>query len=268
MKLPPLAIVKRTPRTNCGCCGHPTCLAFGAAVVKTGYALSRCPFIDLTGLDLDPTPVAAAPNQEARDLAFIATLKERVAPFDLQALAPQLGASWEPGHPDTLSFRYLGHTVTLSKNTLLLDGQEPDDPRDQILIYNYLYGRGTQRPSGEWIGMESLPNSISKIKTLATYCEAPLARLFSEQPRSTLRPALLALDAVAADNPSADLAVVVPVLPMVPQCLLFWGAAPEERFEARVKILFDRHVLSYLDLESLVFSSERLAERLATLVNR
>jgi hypothetical protein len=33
-----------------------------------------------------------------------------------------------------------------------------------------------------------------------------------------------------------------------------------------VKVLFDRRVLDFLDLESLVFSAERLADRLAALI--
>lgn len=267
-KLSPLALVKRTPMTNCGQCGQPTCLAFGAAVVKTGVSPALCPFIDLSGLDLGPVSAAAPQDQEARDLAFIATLKEKITPFDLATLAPGLGATTGPVSADTLSFRYLGQEVSLSKTALLLDGHEPDDPRDQILLYNYVFSRGDQRPTSDWIGMESLPNSISKIRTLATYCEERLARLFTEVAQAEVWPALCTLDAVATDNQGATLAAVVPVLPMIPQCVLFWEAAPEDNFGARVKVLFDRQVLSYLDLESLVFSAERMADRLATLLNR
>ena len=265
-KLTPLAIVKRTPMTNCGLCGQPTCLAFGAAVIKTGVSLRRCPFIDLTGLDSDPTLPSPAMDQEAKDLAFIASLKEKLKPFELTSLALQLGATTRAGHDDTLFFRYLGQEVSLSKTTLHLDGREPEDPRDQILLYNYVASHGWQPPSGDWIGMESLPNSISKIKTLATYCEKRLAQIFASLPADQVWPALYALDGAPAPSSSANLAVIVPVLPMVPQFVLFWPEAEEENFPAQVKVLFDRHVLSYLDLESLVFSAERLADRLALLL--
>ena len=267
-KLSPLALVKRTPMTNCGQCGQPSCLAFGAAVIKTGMSPALCPFIDLTGLDLSPNTTASPQDQETRDFAFIASLKDKISPFDLAAIAPQLGATVNPDDDDTLLFLYLGRQVALSKSILLLDGREPDDPRDQILLYNYVFGRGNHTPANDWIGMESLPNSISKIRTLATYCEDRLAHLFTEVPLAEVWLALQTLDAVATDNQGANLAAVVPVLPMIPQCILFWAAVPEENFGAQVKILFDRHVLSYLDLESLVFSSERLADRLATLLNR
>jgi hypothetical protein len=268
LKLTPIAIAKRTPLTNCGQCGQPTCLAFGAAVIKTGLSLERCPFIDLTGLDLDQTALPQLLDQGAKDLAFIAALKEKIAPFDLARLAPQLGATALAAAPGTLSFRYLGQEVTLSKTTLLIDGQVPADPRDQILLYNYVHSCGNHPPSNAWIGMESLPNSISKIKTLATYGEERLARLFTELPMAEIGPALATVDATATANQGADIAVIIPVLPMIPQCLLFWEEAPEDHFAARVKLLFDRHCLSYLDLESLVFSAERLADRLTLLTHR
>jgi len=62
----------------------------------------------------------------------------------------------------------------------------------------------------------------------------------------------------------ADLAAQIPVLPMVPEYILFWAAEPEEDFPARVKILFDHHILDFLDIESLVFSAERLTDYLLT----
>ncbi|MDD5758459.1 MAG: DUF3786 domain-containing protein [Desulfobulbaceae bacterium] len=266
LKLSPLAIVKRTPLNNCGQCGYPTCLAFGAAVVKTGISLSLCPFIDLTGLDQGQMQQEQPKDQKAADLAFIASLKEKIRPFILSDLAPQLGASFNKELPDTLFFRYLGQEVSLSKSSLLIDGHEPEDPRDQILLYNYVFGQGNQPPSNNWVGMESLPNSISKIKTLATYCENRLATLFTNHAKDEIWSAIKAVDGTPSAEQSANISAIIPVLPMIPQSILFWEAAPEDNFTAQVKVLFDRHVLSYLDLESLVFSAERLADRLDLLL--
>jgi len=53
---------------------------------------------------------------------------------------------------------------------------------------------------------------------------------------------------------------------MVPQFLLFWEEEPEDGFAAKAKVLFDHHVLDFLDLESLVFSAERFAERLVLFI--
>ena len=51
----------------------------------------------------------------------------------------------------------------------------------------------------------------------------------------------------------------------MPLSLLFWDEEQEEGFPAKVKVLFDENVMSFLDLESLVFATERMAERLMEL---
>lgn len=44
-KPPPgvLGIYRRLPRTDCGACGHRTCIAFAAAVRKNPALAARCP---------------------------------------------------------------------------------------------------------------------------------------------------------------------------------------------------------------------------------
>jgi hypothetical protein len=112
--------------------------------------------------------------------------------------------------------------------------------------------------------MESLPNSIAKIRTLAAYCEERLAERFSGR-INKLTELYVALAAEPAAGQSADAAFIIPALPCVPLLLLFWEAELEDGFPAKVKVLFDQHILDFLDLESLVFAAERMADRLLEL---
>lgn len=41
-KLTPLLIYQHLPKTNCGCCGEPTCMAFALKLVGEGTTLNRC----------------------------------------------------------------------------------------------------------------------------------------------------------------------------------------------------------------------------------
>jgi len=70
------------------------------------------------------------------------------------------------------------------------------------------------------------------------------------------------LDATLQENgeQSCTAAFLVPVLPRLPLFVLFWDEEQEEGFPAKVKVLFDQGVLDFLDIESLVFSAERMAE--------
>ncbi len=258
----PLDIVKRTPKTNCGECGFASCLAFGAAVATQGTDPGRCPYLDRRGLEIATNATGSA---EERDWALVETLKHKVASLDFVALGPILGL--EPADTDRLTGRYLGQTVTIGKEQIAIDGQPPSDPRDCILLYNYLAFGGGPPPTGQWIGMESMPNSISKVKTLATYCEEPIARRFdAAATNDELVQAVAALDGRQDAAEGADFACVVPVLPHLPLKLVFWRSDADDGFEARVKILFDETATDFLDIESLVFCAERTSDRLAAVL--
>ena len=268
----PLEFIKFTPRSNCGECGHPACLAFAVAVTKGGADPAGCPYIDPAVLEaLQPAESdedgleRVNRGQDERDMALVAHLKSKVRAMDFESLAPLLGADWLAQQPDQLNFAYLGRSVELAKDDVHMDGDKLVDPRDQILLYNYVSFGGGNKPRQNWVGMESLPNSIAKVRTLSAYCEQPLARRFSGR-AARLAEICHQLDAAPGpENQSATLGFIIPVLPRVPHYLLFWDEEPEEGFESRVKVLFDHHVLNFLDIESLVFSAERMAERILEL---
>ena len=259
----PLDILKRTPKTNCGKCGYPACLAFAANVAKSGEDPEKCPYINLEGLDLQEQGTTGLEEMgREHDLELVRHLKSKISSLNFAEIAPQLGADWSPSHPDTLKFFYLGQPVELSKKGILLAGEEPEDPRDQILLYNYVSSGGGPRPQNNWIGLESLPNTISKVKTLARYGEEPIREIFSGLTPEEISNRCQPVPHVVERQSSADAALIFQVLPRLPLYVLFWEEDTEDGFPAKVKILFDERVLDFLDLESLVFTAERLADRL------
>ena len=259
----PHEILKRTPKSNCGECGYPACLAFAANVARSGEDPHKCPYINLQGLELpQDTGTDLDKLGEEHDLELIRHLQSKIKDFDFQKIAPFLGVTPDPEQGELLVFSYLGQQVHLRKKQVLLDGKEPEDPRDQILLYNYVHSCGSHPPAGEWVGLESLPNSISKVRTLATYCENRLATLFTGRSQESIYSLCVKIGGQPLAESSASAALIIPVLPRLPQQLLFWDEEPDDGFDAKVKVLFDINVLDYLDLESLVFSAERMADRL------
>ena len=273
----PFEILQRTPKTNCGECGHATCLAFAAAVSRAGEEVTLCPYVILEGLELE-SPVGkkdmdelADQVSEEQDLVLVKYLQSKISSFDFGTIADSLGADWSAEQPDILVFRYLGREVQLGKAGVLMDNDTVVDPRDQILLYNYIHSGGGRKPDGNWVGMESLPNSISKVKTLATYCEDKIAKNFVGKSFDILMEVGQKLDGLPGPqdlSATASIAFVIPVLPKLPQFLLFWDEEPEDGFEAKAKVLFDHHVLDFLDIESLLFSAERMAERIVYLLEK
>jgi hypothetical protein len=254
----PHDILKRVPRTNCGECGYPACLAFAANVSKSGEDPHKCPYIDLQGLELSQgRNTGLSDLGREHDLDLIAHLKGKIQPLDFASLASPLQATCKD---HSLHFSYLGQQIVMSKSSLLINDVEPIDPRDQILIYNYIHSGGGTPPHPDWIGFESLPNSISKIRTLETYCEKKLAALFTGKTRAQRVAYYSTVGGIIQENRSADMVALVHVLPQLSQQILFWDEDREDGFAAKVKILYPANVLDYLDLESLVFTSERMAE--------
>ena len=267
----PLEFLKFTPKTNCGECGYAACLAFAAAVTKGGENPGKCSYVDISRLGDEFSPasrgkgglsgVAGLLNE--KDMALVAHLKSKIKEVDFSVIASKLGCACSGVDDNVLSFRYLGHDVTLSGKGLFFDGEEAEEPRDQILLYNYIFYGGGAATSGVWVGMESLPNSISKVRTLRVYCEERIANYFCGKV-ALLRECAGRIDAVSRDDqePGCSAAFQIAVLPCLPMLLLFWDEDREDGFPPRVKILYDQNVLGVLDIESLVFASERLAERL------
>jgi len=266
----PLEFIKHTPRTNCGDCGYPACLAFAAAVTKGGEDPGKCPYVDMAGLGDEFSAANRGKDGlegvgkllDDKDVELVAYLKRKTSQIDFATAAEAIGCIYSGPEKDCLYLQYFGRDVELSHSGILIDGKDVEDPRDQILLYNYVHFAGGAEPTQEWIGMESLPNSISKIRTLRVYCEERIAAHFSGKVE-LLKKMAPQLGAEIQENPeqSCSGAFFIPALPRLPLFVLFWDEEKEDGFPAKVKVLFDQKVLDFLDIESLVFVCERMAER-------
>jgi hypothetical protein len=267
MAITVLEVLKKLPRTNCGDCGLPTCMAFATQVIKEGEDLDKCPHLTVAETDMSQAvraQQAAGVGRRRESLAIsLEVLQEKVAPLDFAALAAGLGGTYgeEAGRP-YLSLAYFGHCLLVFKDELRYPPGALADPWDAILLYNYIASAGQQPVAGQWIAYNSLPNSVSKAKTLARL-EQKLADHFAGKvPELKERAARLGGEVVAVGGEDADIQVAFMPLPRVPILLLFWDAEADEGFAPQARLLFDASVTTYLDLEAMLFLVEHLMERL------
>jgi hypothetical protein len=266
MALTVLELFKTLPRTNCGDCGQATCLAFATRVIKEGEELGLCPHLSeaaqaMAGNIASQQAAGVGKRRESIAIALEA-LQEKVAPLDFAGLAAGVGADYgeQDGCP-YLDLDYFGHSLRVFKDKVGYPEGVAANPWDAILLYNYLASQGKTASTGAWITFQSLPNSVSKTKTLKRL-EGELATHFAgKQAKLEEAATLLTAEAVKIAE-DADLQLVFRPLPKVPVLLLFWEADPEEDFPAQVHYLFDGNVSDYLDLESLLFLVEQLSDRL------
>lgn len=256
-------------KTNCRDCGFPTCLAFVGKVVSEKYPLRNCPHIApdlLARCEIELAEQYAEGKWLRRDMAEDALqwAKSRAASLAIDDLPGRIGGELiQIGTETALRLPYFnGYLDILGTSITRPDGDELTR-YEQVFILNHLAQGGSRHPSGKWKGFIEFPNTVSKIVTMKKAVEDPLIERFSGK-KEELRERALILGALpmSVNEGSADVAVVFIPLPRIPVALLFWDAIPSDDFQSQAKLMFDETVLEHLDIESIVFLSERLKQLL------
>lgn len=271
-RVTPVDLYQITPKTNCGECGFASCLAFATQVVVGQAEIGLCPYLDdekteplktrLTDQLAKGIGVKREGFQKALDF-----LREEIKKWDLKKIAPSLGAEVRVIDGVTvLELEYFGKKVIVSESDVSQVPEGDIDPWEKIFIYNYVIG-GVVEPSGEWVGMESLPNSVSKIKSLRSHCEEPLAKAFAGKMNALPEVIKKVGGVVVETDVQVDVVADFQILPKLKIRIQWWDEEPDEGFEAKAKFLFDSRVLETLDIESLLFACEQLTDRLLDALN-
>ena len=271
MRFGPIELYKKLPKTNCGDCGQPSCLAFATQVVGFGQELRECPHLDEATLEEVAGTIAKQRDKGIfvkKDNHKITRehLREKIGNHDFEAIAPGLGLKYTTNNGiDALEIPYFERSVTMSRTGIVAGETEEFDPWDEVLLYNYIFFSGSKPLSGEWVGLESFPSSLPKRRALEEGCQKRIHQAFAGA-RDELESGCRRLGGIPVlDGHNGDLAFKFTPLPRMPLLLLFWDEDPEEGFEAQAKILFDATALDYLDLEGLTFVAEKLADKLTSI---
>lgn len=241
-------------------------MAFATQVIKEGEDLGKCPYLSPAAQELAGAIASQQDKGEGRRRESLAisleVMYQKIAPLNFRDLADGLGTVFgeEDGRP-YLAFSYFGEDLKVFKDEVRYPPGAVPNPWDAILLYNYLASGGQVQPTGTWITYQSLPNSVSKAKTLARLEKELAAHFAGKLGQLKEQAAALGGESVKATE-DADLQQIFLPLPRVPVLLLFWEAEPEEGFEAQAHFLFDSTVSDFLDLESLLFLVEQLIDRL------
>ncbi len=260
--LVPLELYKLTPKTNCGDCGYPSCLAFATHVVKGEISVDKCIHMDKSIRETVAKRVAAQRKEgyglKMRSFDFV---REDFRKVGVKEVAKKHGLPVEIfNEVKSVVIPYLNDIIYVSENDIVSKSGRSLTEQEKMFIYNYLL-RGEGDVKGRWVGMEGLPGSISKVKSLRAHCEEPLLKTFRGR-LDKAREIGESIGARVVDEGGADLGLLFQVLPKLPVLILFWDHDPEDNFPGRVKFLYDEGVLNILDLESLTFASEQLTELL------
>jgi hypothetical protein len=255
------------PKTNCRDCGFSTCLAFASMVVSEQLPLKTCPHIDpetVARCQKELEAQYAAGKWTRRDMAEDALVwaREKVASMAIEDLPDRIGGRLHGDGKDLeLRLPYFSGDICIGPGGIRKESGEPLNHWEQVFIYNHMAQGGRSNPTGSWKALHEIPNTVSKIKSMRDHVEVPLAERFGGKATD--------LDAAAKklggrdktrENPTADAVWLFRPLPRIPVMLLFCDS--EDEFDAEVKLLFDETITEHLDIESILFLSERLTQLL------
>lgn len=269
----PLSVVdlysKILPKTNCKECGFPTCLAFASMVVSEKHPLKNCPHIPeelLTKCQVELDAQYAAGKWTKRDLAHDALqwAKERAASMKLDDLPGRIGGELiEINGELALKLPYfLDHILIKMDRIQKMDGNDLNR-WEQVFVFNHIAQGGSANPVGVWKGLEQIPNTVSKIKSMKNHVEDPINERFGGHLDDLKHAAaMLGGKDLTGTYETADLAILLNPLPKIPIMFLFWDKDSNEEFSAKTKILFDDTITKHLDIESILFLSERIKQLL------
>lgn len=254
-------IYKLLPKTNCGTCGTPTCFGFAAKAASGLASIAACANLSeavLRELTADEAAKKGTPGTVYQQA--LESLKPKIRALDFQRIAPIFGAT--PSGPDSMELIFLNDRFTVAKERIVdATGKEPN-PWISILIYNHLCMPDPPAPAGEWTTFSAVPAAHAKDKAWAAHVEEEIAKRFSGDAPG-LRAACERMGGTAGNMRGGhDAAYMFRFFPRYPVLLLFYDAVEEENFPAQCKLLLDRNVHRYLDIESIVVLGEEFAARL------
>ena len=181
MSLSPVDIYKNIlPKTNCGDCNFPTCLAFASMVVKEKLPLSKCPHLDPAVIEKYQEVLQkqyAEGKHLKKDVSKDALKwsKKRVSSIKIEDLQVIIGGNfYKNGGNCFLELPYFADRIVISKENISYKNGSPLNILEQVLIYNHIIKKGSSNPIGKWKAIEELPNSLSKIVSMRDSVEKPL----------------------------------------------------------------------------------------------
>ncbi len=257
------------PKTNCGDCGFPTCMAFASMVVSEKHPIKNCPHLTkgiIKACEKELAEQYAAGKWLRRDMKEDALkwAKEKSASMKIEDLPDRIGGRLieKDGKP-ALELPYFNEHIIITPDRITHNDGSAMTRYEQVFIYIHMAQGGSALPSGKWRNLVEIPNTVSKVVSMVDHVEKPLIEKFQGK-IDELTQAALKIGGIDKHDeyPTSDVAILFSPLPRVPVMLMFWDGEEEDGFSAEAKLSFDDTITQHLDIESIMFLSERLRELL------
>ena len=221
------------PRTNCGRCLLPSCLAFAAALAAGKKKPAHCPILESENAQRLEEILDRHQPGEPVQAEFLDRLRDKIKRTDLENIAPRIGARYRPPHLviNVLGKDFLiGPDGTVSSECHIISWVT-------VPLLAYVTNPTHQEISGEWITFRELDGGMEWQGLFTSRCEEPLRRLADTHPH-LLQDLMDLFQGTGSTLFAADIALTLHPLPHCP--ILFCHQAKEDDLDSKLTIFFDR----------------------------
>lgn len=241
--LTPLEIYKVLPKTNCGRCLLPTCLAFSAAIVAGQKKMTDCPFLPEQDVKHLSGRLVQRSQMETGQDKIVEKLQEKITGVDLAAVAPVVGAGYKD---NLLTINSMGKAFQIDNQ-----GQVTSEchvmPGVKIPLLAYITNEKHHDITGKWISFRELGDATELHALFNKRCEKVLQQLADDNP-DLLSDIIDLFIGRPTNEFQADIGLILHPLPHFP--LLICYQAPEDGIGSELNIFFDECCSVNLDIQS------------------
>lgn len=252
-----LEIYKKLPKTNCGKCGVPTCMAFAIKVKNAQRKIGDCPSIakESNETSLRKPAITMEDNYER----VSNELEAKAIQVNFKEAALAVGGHYEAnnGH-EIIRLKMMNSPYEMRKEGLFGNDTYCHDSWSKIIIYDYIRRKGSKSLTGDWVPLGYFPNTASHVKAFQRSAEEKVAATFNKG-MNILKARCKELGGIEASGKmKVDYVCRFDLLPRIPLYLCFWEA--DEEFPSSCKLFLDSSAEAYIDIEYLAYLVERFVE--------
>lgn len=257
----PLEIYKALPRTNCGRCGVPSCMAFAAAVFQGMKIISGCPYLEKKIAEqLSTKIIVKRRTMDDEQWEVIRQLQKEIQNFDLTTVAPRIGAQIRNGK---LAITCLGKNFFIDQTGEMTSTCHINHWIYIPLLHYIIECQGTE-PQNDWISFSELPDAKEWNQYFTHRCEEPLRKL-ADTHRELLFELFFLFEAQPqATAGKADYSLLLKPLPKVPFLINYWLA--DDGFPSELNILLDRSAGRNINAHSITLLARGIIEMFRQLI--
>lgn len=256
----PLEIYKVLPKTNCGQCGVPSCVAFAAWVIQGMKTLKGCPSLDKNIVAQLSSQIVRRRSMDDEHGEVISKLQQDVRHLDFNHVAPRIGAQLTNGN---LAINCLGRDFFISPNGEMTSSCHVNHWLYVPILHYALECQGIE-PKNDWVPFGELPGAAEWSQYFTHRCEESLRQLTDAHSELVFEIFFLFGAQVMTATGGADHSLLIMPLPKVPFLINYWQA--EDGFPSELNILVDRSAAQNINAHSITLLSRGIVEMFRQLI--